>query len=45
MNQRRKNYLKVKNIKNNNMPKQLRQRLGRLTQKIANEAIKQDGRR
>jgi hypothetical protein len=39
MNQRRKNYLKVKNIKNNNMPKRFSQKLGRLTQKIANKEI------
>jgi hypothetical protein len=44
MNKRRKTYLKVKNIKNNNMPKNLRKILGRLTQKIANESIQHESR-
>jgi hypothetical protein len=44
MNKRRKNYLKVKNIKNNNTPKRLRNVLGRLTQKQANKEIQKDAR-
>jgi hypothetical protein len=37
---RRAKYLKVKNVKNNNMPSELRKRLGRLTMKAVNSMTK-----
>jgi hypothetical protein len=37
---RREKYLKVKNVKNNNMPSELRKRLGRLSMKAVNTMIK-----
>jgi len=39
MNKRRKDYLKVKNIKNNNMPKHLKKVIGRLTQEVVKQSL------